>query len=336
MRIKIIVLVCFSLVVQSLYSQNKNEGIIQDEMSWWYNKPATKYWEGLPVGTGRFAGMILGKTSDEVIPFNDETLWTGGPYNPNNPDGPEIVKNIRKYVLEKDWVAADKEAEKLSSRPMSVQYYQPMGRMNVRFPGHDQDKVEKYIRKLSMDSAVVTVLYQLGGVNYKREIFASYPDQVIVMRLTASKKGSIDINAWLSSLQPSATIHLENKVIVMEGTTIENTTNPYNLRILPAQMKWQSRLKIIHEGGSLIKGSGEDSNKIMVKNADAVTLILAGATNWKNWNDVSENEKEKCNEYISKASKYTFAQLKERHIKDYFPLFHSCKIDLGKNINSNL
>jgi len=336
MRIKIIVLVCFSLVVQPLSTQNIDEGIIQDEMSWYYNKPATKYWEGLPIGTGRFAGMVLGNTSDEVIPFNDETLWTGGPYNPNNPDGPEIVKNIRKYVLGKDWLAANREAEKLSSNPVSVQYYQPMGRMNIQFPGHDQDKVEKYIRKLSMDSALVTVLYQLRGVNYKREIFASYPDQVIIMRLTASKKGSIDINAWLSSLQPSATIHLENNVIMMEGTAIENTINPYNLRILPAQMKWQSRVKIFQEGGNLTKGSGEDRNKIIVKNADAVTLILAGATNWKNWNDVSENEKEKCSEYISKASLYTFTQLKERHIKDYYPLFHSCKIDLGKNENSKL
>jgi alpha-L-fucosidase 2 len=134
MRIKIIVLVCFNLGVQSLYSQKIDIGFIQDEMSWWYNRPATKYWEGLPIGTGRFAGMVLGKTSDEVIPFNDETLWTGGSYNPNNQDGPEILKNIRKYVLEKDWVAANKEAEKLSSRPMSVQYYQPMGRLNVQFP----------------------------------------------------------------------------------------------------------------------------------------------------------------------------------------------------------
>jgi len=336
MRIRIIVLVCFNLVFQSLHSQNKYEEVIQDEMCWWYNKPATKYWEGLPIGTGRLAGMVLGKTSDEVIPFNDETLWTGGPYNPNNPDGPEIVRKIRNNILEKEWVAANNEAEKLSSDPMSVQYYQPMGRLNVQFPGHDQDKVEKYIRKLSMDSALVTVSYQLGGVNYNREVFASYPDQVIVMRLTASKKGAIDINAWLTSFQSSAAIHLENNVIVMEGTTIENTTNPNNLRILPAQMEWQSRLKIIQEGGRLIKGSGEDGNKIMVKNANAVTLILAGATNWKNWNDISENEKEKCNEYISKASQYTFTQLKERHIKDYFPLFHSCKIDLGKNENSML
>ena len=64
MRIKIIVLVCFNLGVQSLYSQKIDIGFIQDEMSWWYNRPATKYWEGLPIGTGRFAGMVLGKTSD--------------------------------------------------------------------------------------------------------------------------------------------------------------------------------------------------------------------------------------------------------------------------------
>jgi alpha-L-fucosidase 2 len=211
-----------------------------------------------------------------------------------------------------------------------------MGRLNVQFPGHDEDKVENYTRKLNMDSALVTVSYQLGGVNYKREVFASYPDQVIVMGLTASKKGAIDINVWLSSLQPSATTHLEQDVIVMEGTTIENTTNPYDLRILPAQMKWQSRVKIIQEGGSLTIGSGENRNLVMVKNANTVTLILAGATNWKNWNDISENEEEKCNEYVSKASQYTYAQLKERHIKDYFPLFHSCRIDLGKNENSKL
>jgi alpha-L-fucosidase 2 len=174
MKIKMVVLFCLVLIGQSLSSQNINEVVKQDEMCWWYNKPATKFWEGLPIGTGRFAGMVLGKISDEVISFNDETLWTGGPYNPNNPDGPEITKNIRKFVLDKDWAAANNEAKKLSSRPMSVQYYQPMGRLNVQFPGHDQEKVDGYSRKLSMDSALVTVSYKLGGIVYKREVFASY------------------------------------------------------------------------------------------------------------------------------------------------------------------
>ena len=315
--------------------KNRTQEVNQEEMSWWYNTPATKYWEGLPIGTGRFAAMVGGKISDEVIPFNDETLWTGGPYNPNNPNGPEILAKVREYVFAKDWLSAHKEAEKLASIPMRVQYYQAMGRLNIQFAEHNQEKVENYCRKLNMDSALVTVSYRLDDVDYKREIFASYPDQVIVMRLTSGKKGSISISGWLTSLQPSAVSRIVNNEIIMEGTTIENTTNPYNERILPAQMKWQARLRIIQEGGSL-NSTDSVNNKIEVKNANAVTLILAGATNWKNWNDVSVNEKEKCNDYISQASKYSYNQLKERHINDYSPLFHSCRINLGKNENSSL
>lgn len=334
-HIFIVLIFCFLLVSHSASSQNTVK-VVQDEMNWWYNVPATKFWEGLPIGTGRFAAMVLGKTSDEVIPFNDETLWTGGPYNPNNPNGPEILKNIRKYVFAKDWVNANKESNKLSSDPVSVQSYQPMGRLNLKFEGHD--KVEQYQRKLSMDSALVTISYRLNGIDYKREIFASYPDQVIVIRLTASKKKSITFSGWLTSLQPSAVTHAEVNDLVMAGTTIDNINasgkarNPNATRILPAQMKWQSRLKVMAQGGS----TDLNGNKINIKNADAVTIILAGATNWKSWNDISENEKEKCNKYISQASQYSYAQLKKRHINDYFPLFHSCKIDLGKNENSNL
>jgi alpha-L-fucosidase 2 len=153
------------------------------------------------------------------------------------------------------------------------------------------------------------------------------------MRLTASKKAAINISTGLTSLQPSAISHVEKSDIIMEGTTIENTTNPFNERILPAQMRWQSRLKIIQEGGIL---SESGNHQMMVKNANVVTLILAGATNWKNWQDISINEKEKCNKYISDASQYSYNQLKERHIRDYYPLFNSCKINLGKNENSSL
>jgi len=334
-----LILLIISLVLfpQTFCSKGKIEEVKQDEMSWWYNAHATKYWEGLPIGTGRFAAMVSGKTTDEIIPFNDETLWTGGPYNPNNPEGPEILKNIRKFVFEKDWVNAHNETYKLSSDPVSVQCYQPMGRLNLKFDGHD--KAENYYRKLSMDSALVTISYRLDGVVYKREIFASYPDQVVVIRLTASKKQSVSFSGWFTSLQPSAVTYLEGNDIVMTGTTIdrniisgERRLDSVAYRILPPQMKWQSRLKVLTEGGSI----DLNDEKINVNNADAVTIILAGATNWKSWNDISIDEKEKCNNYISQASQYSYAQLKERHINDYTPLFHRCKIDLGRNENSKL
>lgn len=81
-RYYILLIFCLLLASHSIYSQSNIKAVKQDEMSWWYNVPATKFWEGLPIGTGRFAAMVLGKTFDEVIPFNDETLWTGGPYDP--------------------------------------------------------------------------------------------------------------------------------------------------------------------------------------------------------------------------------------------------------------
>ncbi|KAA6319341.1 hypothetical protein EZS27_030752, partial [termite gut metagenome] len=294
----------------------------QVPINWKYDVPAKKYWESLPIGTGRFGAMIPGSVDQEVIPFNDETLWTGGPYNPNNPEGPKVVEKIREYAFANDWVNATKEAWKLSGKPQSVQYYQPMGRLNMRLEGHELAKASGYSRSLNMDSAIVNVDYLLDGVKYSRKIFASYPDQVIVIRLTADQKGKINLSSWFTSLQPSAVTSIENNEIIMRGTTISEKPGEV---ILPPQMKWQSKVKVISEGGSW----SVDSDKLMVANADAVTLIMAGATNWVAWNDISANEKQRCDDYITKASTLTYDELLNKHLADYCPLFAACRIDLG-------
>ncbi|MFD0750216.1 glycoside hydrolase N-terminal domain-containing protein [Mucilaginibacter calamicampi] len=317
-----------------VFAQNsKSNTINKNEMCWWYDKPATKYWEGLPIATGRFAAMVGGKIANEDIVFNDETLWTGGPYNPNNPNGPAVTANVRKLVLEKKYTEAITEAMKLSSAPVSVQHYQPMGILNIGFEGHEEKAVTNYKRKLSMDSALVSVTYTINGVNYKREIFASYPDQVIVMRITASKPGSINLNASLSSLQSTAETTLLGGDIVMNGRTGELSTGSYKAAVIPSTMKWQARLKTITDGGVITyaKENGKTGDVIKIKQANSVEFILAGATNWKNWNDVSGDEKLSCNTYINKATGFKYAQLLNRHLTDYMPLFASCKIDLGGN-----
>jgi alpha-L-fucosidase 2 len=312
---------CIGFVLSSC-DGDRDVKVNQVRMNWWYDVPATKYWESLPIGTGRFGAMIPGAVEQEVIAFNDETLWTGGPYNPNNPDGPEILKRIREAAFAHNWVEADKEAWKLASIPESVQYYQPMGRLNIGVDGHSLDKTEGYSRSLSMDSALVDIRYRLDGVNYSRQVFASYPDQVIVFRFTADAKGKINLSNRFTSLQPSAVVRIENDELIMEGTTISEKKNEV---ILPPQMKWQSRLKVIPEGGTL----SADGDQLVVANADAVTMILAGATNWVAWNDVSADEKQRCTNYISAAAKQSYPELLKRHLDDYCPLFASCRIDLG-------
>jgi alpha-L-fucosidase 2 len=325
---------------------SKEIAVNQVPMKWWYDVPATKFWEGLPIGTGRFGAMIPGSIDHEVISFNDETLWTGGPYNPNNPEGPEILKKVREYAFAHKWLEATNEAWKLSSDPVSIQNYQAMAQLNIRYDGHDPDKASGYKRSLDMGNALVDIDYQIDGVSYSRKVFASYPDQVIVIRLTADKKGKINLSGWFTSLQPSASTHVEQDEIVMEGSTIakeegtarksiylspgfaaylkkRNVDDPN--RLLPPQMKWQSKVKIIPEGGTLTS----EGDKLVLKDADAATLILAGATNWKAWNDVSADAKQRCDDYVFNAARQSYKQLLKRHLDDYCPLFAACKIDLG-------
>ncbi|HWK99602.1 MAG TPA: glycoside hydrolase family 95 protein, partial [Parapedobacter sp.] len=294
----------------------------QVPMVWWYDKPATKYWEGLPIGTGRFGAMIPGSVDHEIIAFNDETLWTGGPYNPNNTEGPEILRKVREQAFAHNWSAADKEAQKLFGNPPHVQFYQPMAQLNIQYNDHDPAEVVDYHRALNMDSALVQVSYMLEGVNYSREIFASYPNQVIVLRLTADQKGKINFSSWFTSLQPSAVTRIENDQIIMEGTTIAEKENEV---ILPPQMRWQSRLKVISDGGTLRVENG----RVTVSNANAATLILAGATNWVAWNDVSGDEDKRCADYITDAAELSYEALLRRHLDDYCPTFAACRLDLG-------
>jgi alpha-L-fucosidase 2 len=323
----------FLLIVSLLPSFAQPGNIKPNEMCWWYDKPATKYWEGLPIATGRFAAMIGGKISQEDIVFNDETLWAGGPYNPNNPAGPEVLANVRKYVFAKDYVKAFEEAMKLNSTPISVQHYQPMGILNIAFDGQDEKNVQHYQRKLSMDSALVSVSYTIGDVLYTREVFASYPDQVIVLRISANKPGSISLKAGLRSLQPSAQSIISNGDIVMQGTSTELSNGSYRNAVIPSKMRWQARLKVITDGGTVryLKEEGKTGSAAIIEKANAVTFILAGATNWKSWNDVSANEKSRCDNYSSKAAAFKYTELKKRHLADYMPLFKTCKIDLGSN-----
>lgn len=295
----------------------------QVPMRWWYDAAGTKFWEGLPIGTGRFGAMIPGQPLNEVIAFNDETLWTGGPYNPNNPEGTKTLAKIREKAFARDWQGANDAAWGLSSIPQSVQYYQPMGRIHIQMLD-TLSPVSNYSRALSMDSALVLVNYEQKGIRYDRQYFASYPEQVIVVRLTANQSRALNFRTWLSSLQPTARLRGGNNEIIMEGATISEKSGE---TILPPQMRWQARLKVLTEGGTV---TFSDS-VLSISGADAVTLILAGATNWKAWNDISANEKEQCAQYINKATQMDYHTLVKRHLDDYCPLFSSCKIDLGNS-----
>jgi alpha-L-fucosidase 2 len=292
-------------------------------MAWWYRTPAAKFWEGLPLGTGRFGAMIYGRVRDEVIPFNDETLWTGSPYNPSHPEGLKSLPEIRRLLSEEHFAEAAALAEKLLSHPVPVvQTYQAMGRLHLRFAGHDA--VQDYRRELDLDQAVARVSYRIGDARYTREVFASYPDQVVVVRLTCDRPGRLSFDTSLSSLHPSA----RSRALGTDTLAIEGGVSQPNPEI-PSLMHWQARVRVQAEGGSVRTVIENGVAILRVEKADAVTLVLAGATNYKDWNALGADPEARCADYLRAAARHDFAALRSRHVADYQPLFRACQLDLG-------
>ena len=311
------------------------------DMSWWYREPATKYWEGLPIGTGRFAAMVYGGVRDELIPFNDETLWSGAPHNPVRPDGIKALPKIRELIFAGKFAEAQRECDKLMGIPNDVQRYQPVGELRLRFDGHDA--VADYRRELDMDRALVKISYRIGDVQYRREVFASYPDQVMVMRITADKPGQVSLTAQLASVQPSAHSSAPaSNLLVMKGGN-EDVSKAgfgqldivYNEQVLRGAMKWESHLQVLNRGGQTTRVTidgvqQETATGIKIQGADEVVLILAAATNLESWNDLSASASARCNQYMEVATT-PYQELLRRHLDDYQPLFRACELSVGKS-----
>ncbi len=293
------------------------------DLAWWYRTPATKFWEGVPLGTGRFGAMLYGRVRDEIIPFNDETLWTGRPYDPVNPKALPSLPEIRRLLAEEKFAEAAELSANLLSHPVPVvQTYQAMGRLHLRFDGHEA--VQNYHRELDLDAAIARTAYTIGDARYTREAFASFPDQVVVLRLACDRPGRLTFTTSLSSLHASARSRpLGRDTILIEGGVSQ--PNPE----IPSEMRWQGRVQVRPEGGTVRTAVENGVAVVRVEAADAVTLILAGATNYVNWRDISADPDARCAAYLAGVGTKDFATLKQRHLDDYQPLFRACRLDLG-------
>ncbi|WP_339308268.1 glycoside hydrolase family 95 protein [Paenibacillus sp. FSL R5-0519] len=169
-------------------------------MRLYYNKPARAWTEALPIGNGRLGAMIFGDAEKELLQLNEDTLWSGFPRNGNNPEAKEILPALRDLLREGEFLEADR-----ISRSMLGSYsqsYLPFGNLQLQF---EHGKIDgNYTRSLNLQNGDVQIEYRIGNVHYKRQIFASHPDQAIVIRLTASQPGMLNLHASLSSPLRSA------------------------------------------------------------------------------------------------------------------------------------
>ncbi|RFM28502.1 glycoside hydrolase family 95 protein [Deminuibacter soli] len=292
-------------------------GAQQTGMQLWYKQPAGKVWEAaLPVGNGRLGAMVYGNPGAELLKLNESTVWSGGPNRNDNPHALAALPEIRRRLFAGDYVGADSlAAANIQSEKINGMQYQPVGDLSLSFPGHEQ--YNDYRRELDIARAVATTTYTAGGVRYTREVFVSAPAQVIVVHLTASKPSALSFDAGFSSEQKSE-ITADNDGLLLTGITSTKDG-------VAGQVKFCAQVRVLHTGGT-VQVSGQ---RLSVKQATAVTLLISMGTNVNNYHDLTRDEKKYVSAYINKAQQQTYAQLLAAHTKAYQQYFNRVQLNLG-------
>jgi alpha-L-fucosidase 2 len=289
-----------------------------DAFKLWYKRPAAEWVEALPVGNGRLGAMVFGGIEQERIQLNESTLWAGGPTNPANPDAKAALPEIRRLLAAGDYQAAqDLVQQKFMSVPVRQAPYETVGDLMITLAG--EDRARNYRRELDLDSAVARTEFDLRDVHYTREVFASVPDQAIVIQLTASTP-SLALTLAFQSPEQSA-VHTEgNDTLVLAGTNGE----AYGIK---GALKFEARLHATATGGKITGDAGQ----LHVTGASAVTLVIAAATSYRHYDDVSGDPTALNMPALAAVAGKTFAELRDRHVTAHQRLFRRVAIDLGHN-----
>ncbi len=292
----------------------------EPSLTLWYRQPAQKWVEALPIGNGRLGAMIFGGTTSEHLQFNEDTLWTGHPREYQHEGAAKFLPQIRQLL----WDGKQKEAENLAmkefmSLPLRQKAYQPFGDIWLSFPDHTN--ISNFRRELDLDSAIAKVSYESGGLPYKREIFASYPDQVIVLRVSASRPGKLNFALSVTSPHQSSVVTVRQPdQLVLRGKVEEGG------------LAFESRVRIVLDGGKL---SVAETN-VVVEGADSALIILAAATSFKSYKDISADPAQRCEAALKAVAGKSFDALLKGHLADYQKLFDRVQLALGKTDSANL
>ena len=310
--------------VRLWFNQPANSSV-PDVKEGWVNDP--EWLKALPVGNGFLGAMVFGDVNKERLQLNEKTLWSGSPDDNNNPDAFASLGKVRQLLFEGKY----KEATELTLKTQvckgvgsgqgngaTVPFgcFQTLG--DLWFDFEKSDPFENYHRELDMARGMALVTYKQNGINYTREIFASYPDRVLVMRFSADKKGALSFKTSLTRQERYMT-QSEDGQLVMTGI-MDNGKGGDG-------MKYAVRLKAIPTGGQV-----SFSDKTMeVKKADEVVLILTASTNYKldYPNYLGTDPKQTSLDQLTKASAKPFETLLKTHTDDYTALFNKVSLNLS-------
>jgi alpha-L-fucosidase 2 len=300
----------------------------------WYTHPAEKWEDALPVGNGRLGAMVFGKTDEEEIPLNESTYWTGGPYSTTVKGGSQALPEIQRLIFDGELVRAHKAfGRHLLGYPVEQQKFQPLGSLVLGFPG--RGAVSEYRHQLDLATAIVTTRYRQGDARFTREVFVSPIDQVIVVRLTADRPGRVAFRAQLRGARNQAhsnyaTDYFRMDGLVPDGLVVRGKSADY-LGVKGA-LRFEVRLEAAAEGGTV--RVVEDA--LVVDGADAITLLVAAATNFVSYQDVSGDPARRVEEVMQSVSGRSIEAIRAAHLDEHRRLFRRVSIDLPGTADSAL
>ncbi|WP_203855143.1 glycosyl hydrolase family 95 catalytic domain-containing protein [Plantactinospora mayteni] len=295
------------------------EVLAANDLALWYDEPAGADWlRALPIGNGRLGAMVFGNVDTERLQLNEDTVWAGGPYDSANPRGAAALPEIRRLVFADQWSQAQNLINQaMMGTPGGQLAYQPVG--NLRLAFGTASGASQYNRILDLTTATTSTTYVLNGVRYQREVFASAPDQVIVVRLTADRANSITFNATFDSPQRTTVSSPDGATIALDGIS-------GNMEGINGSVRFLALANAVATGGTVSNSAGT----LRVSGATSVTLLVSIGSSYVNYRTVNGDYQGIARTRLNAARNVGYDQLRGRHVADYQRLFGRVSIDLGR------
>ena len=289
----------------------------------WYGRPAKTWVEALPLGNASMGVMVYGGVGHETLQLNEETMWGGGPYRNDNPAALGSLDKVRALVFG----GKNKEAQNLIDKTFYTgrngMPYQTVGSLRLDFPGHDA--FTGYYRDLDISRAVATTTYKVGDVTFRRELFASFTDRVVIMRLTADKPGMLTFDVRYETPLTRHEVKRDGGCLVLAG-------NGEDHEGVKGAIKMETHARVKTEGGKCEVGK----DAIKVEGATSAILYVSSATNFKSYDDVGGNAGRKAHALLEAAMKKPYEDALEAHVAYYKGQFDRVRLDLPDGENSGL
>jgi alpha-L-fucosidase 2 len=313
-----------SFIVSAIAGQFAFADEAANNLTLWYNQPAKQWVEALPVGNGRLGCMVFGGVGEEQLQLNEDSLWSGSPYDNDNPEALAALPKIRQLLFEGKYAEANALAnqklicKRLPQGQSPYGSYQTLGDLKLKFDGPGE--ADDYRRELNLDTAIAKVHYRQGDATFTREVFSSAVDQVLVVRLSCDKPGKISFSATLTRPEKFETKTEDSDRLVMSGQLNDGVKGDFG-------MKYIARLRAISDGGKI----STVDNALKIEGANSVTLLLTAGTDYKLQPPTYRGDPpdKKTADQLAAAAAKPYDDLLKTHLADYQKLFRRVDLDLG-------